>query len=123
MIYHHPNNIVLFSNATSADMFTVYFIAAINGPANEINYQQFPSGIIDSTALSITYTGPQLEEEATQRDGLIMITLQRQTIPFAGSTANVTVKVLGELHYNCMLPPEWTRNESITIDYLYTSSC
>ena len=100
MIYHPPNNIVLFSNATSANTFTIYFIAAINGPADEINYLQFPSGIINRDDLSITYTGPQLKEEATQRDGLMMITLQQQTVPFAGSTANVTVTLLGELHYH-----------------------
>ena len=98
MTYHRPNNLIVLSNVTSADMFTVYFIAAIDGLANEINYKQFPSGIINSAALSITYTGSQLEEEATQRDGLIMITLQQQTMPFAGSTANVTVTLLGELH-------------------------
>ena len=95
MIYRRPNNLVVFSNA---DMFTVYFIAAINGPANEINYLQFPSGTIDKAALSITYTGVQLEEEATQRDGLIMITLQRQTTTLTGSLTNVSITILGESH-------------------------
>ena len=99
MIYRHPNNITIFSNATSADMFTVYFIAAINGPAGEINYGQFPSGNIDPDDLSITYNGLQLEEEATQRDGLIMITLQQQTTPLAG-TADVYITILGESQCN-----------------------
>ena len=98
MIYRRPNNIAVFSNATSADMFTVYFIAAINGPAAEINYLQFPSGTINRDDLSITYTGSQLEEEATQRDGLIMITLQQQTTTLAGSTANISIAIQGEIY-------------------------
>ena len=96
MIYRRPNNITIFSNTTSADLFTVYFIAAINGPASEINFQQFPSGVINVADLSITYIGAQLVEEVTQRDGLFMITLQRQTVPFAGSTADVSITMLGE---------------------------
>ena len=96
MIYRRPNNITIFSNTTNADMFTVYFIAAINGDANDINYLQFPSGTINVADLSITYTGAQLEEEATQRDGLIMITLQRQITLLAGSTTNVFITILGE---------------------------
>ena len=93
MIYRRPNNITIFSNTTSADMFTVYFIAAINGDANDINYLLFPSGTINVADLSITYTGAQLEEEATQHDGLIMITLQQQTTPLAG-TADVYITIL-----------------------------
>ena len=77
-------------------MFTVYFIAAINGGVGEINFLQFPSGDINVADLSITYTGAQLEEEATQRDGLIMITLQRQTTILAGSTADVFITIPGE---------------------------
>ena len=99
MIYHRPNNITIFSNATEADMFTVYFIAAINGPAGKINYGQFPSGTINSNDLSITYNGAQLEEDATVRDGLITITLQQQTTPLAG-TADVYITILGESHCN-----------------------
>ena len=98
MIYRRPNNIAVFSNVTSADMFTVYFIAAINGPAVEINYLQFPSGTINRDDLSITYTGLQLEEEATQRDGLILITLQRQTMTLAGSTANISIAIQSEIY-------------------------